>query len=52
MSIKKITNLKEQIRNEFEKINIYCDQFWVYQNINEDKSIFFRVYRLWKTFIW
>ena len=42
---KQITNLKEQIRNEFEKINIYCDPIFGYiQNINEDKSILFREY--------
>ncbi len=42
---KQITNIKEQIRNEFEKINIYCDPIFGYiQNINEDKSILFREY--------
>ena len=42
---KQITNLKEQIRNEFEKINIYCDPIFGYrQNINEDKSVLFREY--------
>ena len=42
---KQITNLKEQIRNEFEKINIYCEPIFGYiQNINEDKSVLFREY--------
>ena len=42
---KQITNIKEQIRNEFEKINIYCEPIFGYiQNINEDKSILFREY--------
>lgn len=42
---KQITNIKEQIKNEFEKINIYCDPIFGYiQNINEDKSILFREY--------
>ena len=42
---KKITNIKEQIRNEFEKINIYSEPIFGYiQNINEDKSVLFREY--------
>ena len=42
---KQITNMKEQIKNEFEKINIFCEPIFGYhQNINEDKSVFFREY--------
>ena len=42
---KQITNLKEQIRNEFEKINIYSEPIFGYiQKINEDKSILFSEY--------
>lgn len=37
--------MKEQIKNEFEKINIFCEPIFGYhQNINEDKSVFFREY--------
>lgn len=45
--------MKEQIKNEFETINIFCEPIFGYhQNINEDNLEIYRVYRFWKTIIW
>lgn len=42
---KKILNVKATIKDEFEKIGIYCDPIFGYiQNINEDKAVLYRQY--------